>query len=71
MYLQRVVAVVLGAAAIGSCVPSSNHVLHEKRDGLAPRWTLGKRVAPYSRMPMRIGLMQKNLENAHELLIDV
>lgn len=47
------------------------HVVHEKRTSLHQRWTQRRRVNPGSILPMRIGLVQSNIESAHEQLMDV
>ena len=71
MHLHSVLAAVFACITLVTPTPVSRHVLHEKRESVAPRWTQGRRIAPYSRLPMRIGLTQQNLEDAHQHLIDV
>ncbi|KAI9704027.1 MAG: hypothetical protein M1820_005648 [Bogoriella megaspora] len=51
-------------------VPSS-HAVHEKRGETGKRWSKGARIHPRSVLPMRIGLAQSNLDNAHVHLMDV
>lgn len=70
MYLPILAALAALVTTVATA-PGVRHVLHEKRDTLAPRWTLGKRVPSLSRMPMRIGLTQRNLEGAERALLDV
>ena len=71
MYLSQILLAFTGFLILGHGAPASKHVLHEKREIIAPRWSIGKRVPPAAKMPMRIGLTQRNLENAHEHLVDV
>lgn len=49
--------------------PTSNHVLHEKRD--IPLRTPRQALDPDSIIPIRIALRQKNLEHGHRLLMDI
>ncbi|KAL1966156.1 hypothetical protein VTN77DRAFT_4708 [Rasamsonia byssochlamydoides] len=63
----------LGAlAATALAAPaSSKHVLHERREVLPRSWNEARRVDGRTKLPMRIGLAQSNLDRAHELLMDV
>lgn len=71
MYLSKSLLVAaLAALASAGPVPSS-HVVHEKRHSLDPRWNRGDRVHPDSILPMRIGLSQSNMDDAHVHLMDV
>jgi tripeptidyl-peptidase-1 len=59
-------------AAITDAVPApAPHVVHEKRETLHSRWVKKDRVASHALLPMRIGLTQTGLENAHVHLMDV
>lgn len=49
----------------------SGHVVHERRSRAPSRWVKRNRVHPQSKFPVRVGLTQRNLENGHELLMDV
>jgi hypothetical protein len=60
----------LAAAAQGAAVPSS-HVIHEKRTQPMQTWVKRDRLSPKALLPMRIGLMQRNLERIDEFLMDV
>jgi len=64
------VCVVAALAVLGECaaIPDT-HVLHERRDGQSSRWI--KRDRANGILPMRVGLTQQNLDNAHEYLIDL
>lgn len=50
--------------------PRTTHVLHEKRAS-SSRWKRTNRVHPEAIIPLRIGLTQTNLENGHDLLMDI
>ncbi|KAI6877055.1 hypothetical protein KC334_g17847, partial [Hortaea werneckii] len=68
-FLSSVALSALVALASGAAVPET-HVVHERRDGLGDgRWT--KRDRASGVLPMRIGLTQQNLGNAHEHLMDI
>jgi hypothetical protein len=63
---------VASALVVGSWgLPSSNHVVHEKRNKAPHGWI--KRASTNSEMvlPMRVGLKQRNLHKAQEYLMDV
>ncbi|OQN98397.1 hypothetical protein B0A48_15665 [Cryoendolithus antarcticus] len=57
--------------ATAAAVPTpANHVLHEKRaESLS--WVKVARVHEDVKLPMRIGLIQSNLDNAHDYLMKV
>lgn len=62
----------LASAAVAA--PTHNfqrHVLHERRDFSSPNWAKRDRVHGDVKLPMRIGLVQGNLDNGHELLMQV
>ncbi|KAI7181527.1 hypothetical protein D0869_10313 [Hortaea werneckii] len=68
-FFSSVALSALVALASGAAVPET-HVVHERRDGLGDgRWT--KRDRASGVLPMRIGLTQQNLGNAHEHLMDI
>jgi tripeptidyl-peptidase-1 len=63
------------AALVSASVaaPTSNfqrHVLHERREP-SENWVKSDRVHSDVKLPMRIGLVQSNLDNGHELLLQV
>lgn len=73
---MRFLSVVAAASLISACcaAPSakySNHVLHEKRDGMPHQWGKRNRAAGYEVMPIRIGLRQRNLEHAERFINEV
>lgn len=48
----------------------SNHVLHERRDA-SLQWVKRDRLHRDVKLPMRIGLTQRNLDEGHEALMQV
>lgn len=58
------------ATAIAIAVPQ-NHVVHEESAVLSSRWVKRDRVQPHSKLPVRIGLAQSNLDKAHDHLMDI
>lgn len=60
----------LTVTAQSAAVPMS-HVVHEKRDFKSSKWVKREKLAPNAVLPMRIGLKQRNLDRAHEFLMDV
>lgn len=67
-----------GLAALASVVVAAptnkinfqRHVLHERRE-TSENWVKRDRVHSDVKLPMRIGLVQSNLNNGHELLMQV
>lgn len=48
------------------------HVQHEKRTGAQERrWVKVERADPHAKLPVRIGLRQRNLQEGHDLLMDM
>ncbi|KAK4495689.1 hypothetical protein PRZ48_012957 [Zasmidium cellare] len=64
---------VASLSLLAQAAPTENtrHVLHEKRSTTPRRWQRGERVHPDAILPVKIGLTQKNLEDGHELLMQV
>ncbi|QUC20437.1 uncharacterized protein UV8b_04678 [Ustilaginoidea virens] len=64
--------VLLALAASGLALPSSSHVVHEKR-GLhtAPAWEKREPVDGATVVPVRIALKQTNLDKGMDLILDV
>ena len=58
------------AAAVALPAPAS-HVVLEERHAAPERWVKRSRVHPDSVLPVRIGLVQNNLDKSHEFLMDV
>ncbi|OTA67118.1 hypothetical protein K449DRAFT_455218 [Hypoxylon sp. EC38] len=63
--------VLVAALTIATPAPRSDHVLHEKRETTSKVWIKRDAVSPKMSLPMRIGLKQSNLDNGHNLLMDV
>ncbi|KAK1240117.1 hypothetical protein MKX08_007559 [Trichoderma sp. CBMAI-0020] len=71
MLLTSTALVLLSAAAV-SAVPSTTHVTHERRNVHSHRhWEKCSRLEPHDVILMRIGLSQRNLDQGHDLLMDV
>lgn len=65
-------ALVLLSAATVSARPSTTHVTHERRNVHTHRhWEKRSRLEPHDVIPVRIGLSQRNLDQGHDLLMDV
>lgn len=61
-------AVIATAAAAPSSV---RHVVHERREAQLQTWEKRSPVDPSKKLPMRIGLKQRNLDKGHDLLMGV
>ena len=61
----------LAATAVTAASVPRSHVVHEEREVISSRWVKRDRVRPDALLPVRIGLAQSNLEQAHEYLMDV
>jgi tripeptidyl-peptidase-1 len=60
-------------ASVALAAPTNNfqrHVLHERREP-SENWVKSDRVHSDVKLPMRIGLVQGNLDRGHELLMQV
>ena len=64
-------AAVAGLAVGVVASPTSNHVVHEKRDRLPGRWGKSMKLDSTKILPMRVALKQSNLERGAEFLSDV
>ncbi|KAI0451280.1 peptidase S8/S53 domain-containing protein [Xylaria acuta] len=72
MRVPTLIAALACSAIPSSAAPSSNgHVLHEKRDGAPHLWQKRDRATPSQVLPIRIGLRQRNLENAESYIYEV
>ncbi|KAI1325715.1 putative alkaline serine protease AorO [Xylariaceae sp. FL0255] len=72
MRCTLLLAAAAALAEVASAVPSpSGHVLHEKRDVAPKKWAKRSKVDKKMMMPMRIGMVQNNLEKGHEMLMEV
>ena len=64
--LAALISTVAGVPA-----PSVPHVLHERQDVSPVQWVNRGPVASGTEVPVRIGLTQSNLEEGHDLLMDL
>jgi len=74
MRFSTLVGALASSAALCSAAPPSSgrrHMLHEKRDGEPHIWTKRERANPDHVLPIRIGLRQRNLENAESYIYEV
>ena len=72
MHISAVAAVaVLAATAISAPTPSTEHVVHERRSLASSTWVKRDRVHGDVKLPMRIGLVQSNLEKGPDYLMAV
>ncbi|KAB8346134.1 hypothetical protein FH972_023180 [Carpinus fangiana] len=62
---------IIGFLAVGAIAAPAGHVLHEKREFLSANWQKKHAIESRALMPMRIGLTQQNLDQGHDLLMDV
>lgn len=70
--LRSLACVALVWTDVGLALPSSDHVLHEKREGsLDGQWKRSQRLDSDAVVPLRIGLVQQNLESGYEKLMEV
>ena len=68
----RIAVVVLSLFSIATSLPApASHVVHEERDDIPHRWIKLDRVSKRAKLPVRIGLTQSNLDDAHEHLLSV
>ena len=71
---MRLINAILGGALAGSVAAlptSTNHAIHEKRSSSS--WLPVEGTKPNGRilLPVRIGLTQSNLDQGHDLLMEV
>lgn len=72
MHLLSLSTALLTLASTISAIPTSNHVLHEKRnDGPHSAWKKHSRATGTEILPVRIGLKQRNLEHAERFIQDI
>jgi len=66
-----VLAIVTVLAAFASAAPAPVHVVHEKRSPSSKWARRDVKINRDATIPMSIGLKQRNLDNAYELLMDI
>lgn len=59
------------ATSLAVPAPVKRHVMHERRDVLPSSWNEARRVDGRTTLPVRIGLVQPNLDQGHDLLMDM
>jgi tripeptidyl-peptidase-1 len=70
--LANFVIIVSILASFTHTAPSPiKHALHEKRETPAYDWIKVSRVESTAILPIRIGLSQGNLEQGHDMLMEV
>ena len=71
MYFTKL-AVVGALAAQALAAPfQATHVLHERREHVPKAWTKRDRIDAAAELPVRIGMIQSNLDKGHDLLMEV
>jgi len=68
------IAAVVGSLALlvqGAVVPNYGLAVHEKRNAPHREWVKRDRISPRAKLPVRIGLKQRNLEKGYDFLMDV
>ena len=70
---MRVSSLLLAGVSVISvaAIPSSTHVIHERRLEVPRNWERKHRLDPDVVLPMRIGLTQSNLQKGDHLLMEV
>lgn len=65
--------ILLGAiTAQAAAVPfQASHVVHERRDIVPKAWIKRDRLEASAKLPVRIGMTQRNLDRGHDLLMEV
>lgn len=72
MHLLPLSTALLSLASTISAIPTTNHVLHEKRsDGPHSAWKKHSRAVGSEILPVRIGLKQRNLKHAERFIHDI
>jgi tripeptidyl-peptidase-1 len=71
-FITSAVAAALLSVVVAARVAPSDHVRHEMRDeNFDSRWTKRSRIEGAVRVPVRIGLTQRNLDKGEALLMDI
>ncbi len=58
-------------SSLAFSLPTSEHVVHEKRDGIPEHWTKISEVSDNTQIDLRFALKQSNLERAEEYMREV
>jgi tripeptidyl-peptidase-1 len=68
---SSVILLSLAVTALAAPAPSKRHVVHERRDALPRSWNEPRRVDGQTKLPVRIGLTQSNVDAGHDMLMDM
>jgi len=73
MHCHLILATATAFAISIAALPHFNapHVLHEKREVLQPKWVKRDAVVAGRTLPVRIGMTQSNMHQAHSMLMKV
>ena len=71
MHVPKLVAAGFLAAGVAAAPRPTNHVLHERRDDVPKAWVKRARIDASAILPVRIGMVQSNLDKGHDLLMEV
>ena len=71
MHFFTTIAAVALALKCSAAPSPGKHLVHEKRDGEPHQWERRHRAIANQVLPIRIGLRQRNLENAERYIHDV
>lgn len=59
------------AAQVAAVPLQASHVVHERRDFTPKAWVKRDRLDARAKLPVRIGMTQRNLDKGHDLLMEV
>lgn len=73
MHSHLILATAVAFSISVAALPYLNapHVVHEKREVLHPKWVKRDAVVAGRTLPVRIGMTQSNMDQAHSMLMDV
>ena len=71
MHLSQVALLSAFALQVLALPAPESHVVHERRAFRSHTWTKRDRIDPSLVVPVRIGMTQSNLDNGHDLLMEV
>jgi tripeptidyl-peptidase I len=70
MRVVQISFVLLSVASLGVSSPSSTHVVHEQAVESADLWAKIGGIQKDGLLPVRVGLVQQNLDHGHDLLME-
>lgn len=71
MHVLKLVVAGFLAAVVAAAPRPAHHVLHERRNYVPKAWVKRDRIDASAILPVRIGMVQSNLDKGHELLMEV